>query len=58
MLDESLLKNHLDNSFVHLAMIEQSEMITDIEVQVYHTKLTTTTLIFHRINIVLHIETR
>ena len=46
-LDQNLLRNHLNSTFVLLPMIEQSDMIQDIEVEVHHEIIITTKIIFH-----------
>ena len=46
-LDQNLLRNHLNSTFVLLPMIEQSDMIQDIEVEVHHEIIITTKIIVH-----------
>ena len=46
-LNQNLLRNHLYSTFVRLPMIEQSDMIQDIEIEVHHGKIITTKIIIH-----------
>ena len=56
MLGQNLHKNHLDNTFVVLPMIEQNIMTIEIGVEVLH-EITNITKIIHTIDTVLHLET-
>ena len=56
MLDQNLLKNLLYNTFVHLLMTEQNDMIQDIEAEVHHQTIIITKLIIPKKDIVLHLE--
>ena len=55
-LEQNLSRNHLFNTFVLLPMIEQSDMIQNIEVEVYHEIIFTIKTIIHTLDIVLHLK--
>ena len=56
MLDQSLVKNHLYNTFILLQTTEQNEMIHDIEVEVHHKIIIITKTTIHKIDIAQHLE--
>ena len=53
-LDQNLLRNHLNSTFGLLAMIEQSDMIQDIEVELHHEIMITTKILIHTLETVNH----